>query len=231
MNSEFVSNEQIVRAARRNLAQGTWDSLVGGTESETTMRRNRAAFDRIAFRPRVLIDMSSVDPSTTFLGHRLRIPVMLAPIGSMQVFTPEGGVAAAKAAAEFGTMQVVASVTGSELEEIAASAGGPKVFQLYVHGDWAWTEDIIARVKQAGYMALCLTVDSAHYSRRERPMTSGWAPPTGRRALGRSYLASLTWETMDRIKELAGLPTPIGFRATRVFIPLGCPDSSGHGRF
>lgn len=206
MSSEFVSNEEIIQAARRNLAQGAWDYLVGASESETTMRRNRLAFDRIAFRPRVLVDVTNIDPSTTFLGHRLRIPVMLAPIGSLQTFTPEGGVAASKAAAEFGTMHVVSSVTQPSLEDIAASAGNPKVFQLYVHGDMAWIEDILSRAKQAGYTSLCLTVDTSHYSRRERPMMSRYAPPTRRNPPDPKYRASLTWETMDRIKEFADLP-------------------------
>ena len=88
MSDEFLSNEEVVLAARRNLEQGPWDYLAGGAESETTMRRNRLGFDRLAFRPRVLVNVSTIDPSTTFLGERLRIPVLLAPIGSLQVFTP-----------------------------------------------------------------------------------------------------------------------------------------------
>lgn len=206
MSSQFVSNEQFIQAARRNLAQGAWDYLVGGSESETTMRRNRLSFDRIAFRPRVLVDVSSIDPSTTFLGHKLRTPVMLAPIGSLQTFAPEGAVAVTKAAAEFGTMHVLSSVTQPSLEETAAAASNPKVFQLYVHGDMGWVEDIVGRVKQAGYLSLCLTVDTASYSRRERPMLSGWNPPTRRGAIDRSHQASLTWEKASRIKEMAGLP-------------------------
>lgn len=79
MSVAFYTNEEIIRAARRRLAQGPWDDLSGGTESETSLRRNRLAFDRLALRPRVLVDVSSVDRSTTFLGHRLRIPVMLTP--------------------------------------------------------------------------------------------------------------------------------------------------------
>ena len=81
MSVAFSTNEEMIRAARRRLAQGPWDYLAGGTESETSLRRNRLAFDRLALRPRVLVDVSSVDRSTTFLGHRLRIPVLLAPIG------------------------------------------------------------------------------------------------------------------------------------------------------
>ena len=120
MSPEFLSNEEIVQEAHRRLSQGPWDYLVGASESETTMLRNRLAFDRIAFRPRVMIDVSSVDTSTSFLGHDMRIPVMLAPIGSLQTFVNGGGAAATKAAAEFGTMHVVSSVTEPSLEEIKA---------------------------------------------------------------------------------------------------------------
>ena len=62
---------------------------MGGSESETTLRRNRLAFDRIAFRPRILVDVSQIDTSTTFMGQKLRIPALLAPIGSLQVFHPD----------------------------------------------------------------------------------------------------------------------------------------------
>src|SRR3954469_6157483 len=104
---DFVSNEEIVIAAHKNLEQGAWDYLVGGSESETTLRRNRLAFDKLGFRPRVLRDVSNIDTSTEFLGHKLRIPVMLAPIGSLQAFTPTGGVAAAQGADAFGVSAVL----------------------------------------------------------------------------------------------------------------------------
>src|SRR5919109_4132235 len=161
---DFVSNEEIIQEARRRVNQGAWDYLVGGSESETTLRRNRLAFDRIAFRPRILVDVSHTDPSTTFLGQKLRIPAILAPIGSLQTFDPAGGVASTRAATEFGIMHAVSSVTEPTLEETAAATPTPKIFQLYVHGDMKWTEEIIGRVKQAGYAALALTVDVAHYS-------------------------------------------------------------------
>jgi glycolate oxidase len=203
---DFVSNEEIIQEARRRLNQGAWDYLVGGSESETTLRRNRFAFDRIAFRPRILVDVSDIDPATTFMGQQLRIPAILAPIGSLQVFHPEAAVASTRAATEFGILHAVSSVTEPALEETAAATSTPKIFQLYVHGDMKWTEDILGRVKTAGYAALALTVDVAHYSRRERPMRTRYQPPTRRVPPDRRYLASLTWETMDLIKEMAGLP-------------------------
>jgi glycolate oxidase len=205
MAIDFVTTQEIIVAARDNLDQNAWDYLTGGAESETTMRRNRFGLDALAFRPRILVDVSRIDTSTTFLGHKLRIPVMLAPIGSLQILTPEGGVAVAKAAEEFGTINFVSSVTQPGLEEIAAASKTPKIFQLYVAGDMKWIESMLARVKQAGYTALCLTADTAIYGRRERQMMDRYLPPS-RRQTGYEYRAALTWETMDAIKEIGGLP-------------------------
>jgi isopentenyl diphosphate isomerase/L-lactate dehydrogenase-like FMN-dependent dehydrogenase len=205
---DYVSNEELIREARRRLPQGAWDYLVGGSESETTLRRNRRAFDRIAFRPRILVDVSKIDTSVSFLGHKLRIPAILAPIGSLQVFDPEGAVAVTRAASEFGIMHCVSTATLPALEETAAATKTPKIFQLYVHGDDKWVEDLIRRVKDADYKGFALTVDVAHYSRRERPMITRYVPPTRRvgTAPDRRWQASLTWNTMDRIRDLAGLP-------------------------
>jgi glycolate oxidase len=184
MSVDFVTNQEIIMAARRNLTQNVWDYLTGGAESETTMRRNRLGLDSLAFRPRVLVNVSKVDTSTEFLGHKLRMPVMMAPIGSLQSLTPEGGVAVSKAAAEFGTMNFISSVTQPSLEETAASTQNPKVFQLYVRGDLKWVEDI----------------------NRERQMMNRWLPPSRSVESNRYFQALLTWETMDAIKEIGGLP-------------------------
>ncbi len=206
MALDVVSNEEIIQEARRRLHQGAWDYLVGGSESETTLRRNRQAFDRIAFRPRVLVDVSHVDPSTTFLGHHLRIPAILAPIGGMQALHAGGAAEGAKAAEQFGTVQTVSSVTEPALEVTAAASKAPKIFQLYVNGDMDWTREILGRVKQAGYDALALTVDVAHYSRRERPMLTRYVRASAPSMTDRDHRASLTWDTMDMIREIGGLP-------------------------
>ena len=79
---------EVIDRARSRLDNNVWDYLRGGTESETTLRRNRLAFDRLAFRPRVLRDMREVDTGGAFLGHKLRLPVLLCPIGSLESFHP-----------------------------------------------------------------------------------------------------------------------------------------------
>ena len=203
---DVVSNEEIIQEARRRLPQGPWDYLVGGSESETTLRRNRQAFDRIAFRPRILVDVSEIDPSTTFMGHALRIPAILAPIGGMQALHPEGAAAGAKGAGDFGIMQTVSSVTEPALEVTAAAGSSAKIFQLYVNGDEQWTRDILARVKVAGYTELALTVDVARGSRRERPMVTRYARAASPTTGDRDFRAALTWDTMDMIREIGGLP-------------------------
>jgi isopentenyl diphosphate isomerase/L-lactate dehydrogenase-like FMN-dependent dehydrogenase len=136
------------------------------------MRRNRLALDRLAFRPRVLVNVSSIDKSTTFLGHNLRIPVILAPVDDLKNSDPRGGAAVARAAHKFGTLQLVSSATLPTLEETAAAIESPKIYQLYIRGDWEWTKGMIDRAKQAGYQGLCIIVDSVIYSRRERPLIS-----------------------------------------------------------
>ena len=218
MANDFVTIQEIVQAARHNLNQGTWGYLSGGSESETTLRRNRHAFDRLAFRPRVLVDVSNIDTSATLLGHDMRVPVMLAPIGSQQVFFSEGGAAATRAADEFGILDVISSVTEPSLEDIASTAGNPKIFQLYLHGDWEWTKEMIARIRAAGYAALCITVDTARPSRRDRTMLARWSPRANFLASGSpgshqvsggrvgGHASRVTWETIDRIRELSDLP-------------------------
>src|SRR4029078_4969590 len=111
-------------------------------------------------------------------------------------------------------MNFVSSVTQPTLEEIAASTNHPKIFQLYIRGGLDWCAEIIARVKQAGYMALCLTVDTAHYSRRERPLLNRWQPPSRRTETGRIFQSMLTWEMAEAIKKMAGMPLIIKGIAT-----------------
>jgi glycolate oxidase len=197
----------LVALARRRLSDEAWDYVSGGTETETTMLRNRLALDSLAFNPRVLQDVSAVDLTGRFLGHDVRLPVLLAPIGSLSLADPDGAAAVARAATEFGTINFVSSVTTPSLEEVAASGTSPMVFQLYVRGDQAWIDDYTGRAHRAGYIAVCITVDSAYYSRRERDQIRGYVPPGRRTSGGYQYQAALSWDTLRRT--IAASPLPI----------------------
>ena len=215
LTEQFLTLQEIVAAAQRNLAPGPWSYLIGGAETETTVLRNRRALDEIAFRPRVLRDVSRIDSSATFLGEKVRLPVMLAPIGGLEAIVEGGGAAAARAAAAFGVPQMLSSVCQPGLEQTAAAADTLRVFQLYVRGDDAWVDDWVRRARDQGYRAFCLTVDVAVYSRRERDLLGRFIKPWRSRAdEGRSFQAALSWDKVKRFKDKHDIPLIIKGIAT-----------------
>src|SRR5262249_61521148 len=184
-NPEFQTLHEIVKKARQNLDQNNWDYIVGGTESETTLRRNRMALDSLAFRPRVLRDVSRIDSTVERFGRRMRLPIVLAPVGALEVFHEGGGATVARAAQEFGVAQMLSSVCEPGLEAVAAAAPDAlRIYQLYVHGDEAYVDDHVRRAMANGYAAFCLTVDTAIYSRRERDLAKRFVT-AGRRRVSR----------------------------------------------
>lgn len=212
---DFMNLHEVVHKARQNLNQNAWDYIVGGVETETTLRRNRMALDSIAFRPRVLCDVSKVDTSTEILGRKLRLPIVLCPVGSLESFHPEGAAPVVKAAAGFGIAHMLSSVCDPGLEGVAQAAPeGLRMFQLYVRGDAAWVDDYVARAIANKYAAFCLTVDTAHYSRRERDIAKRHITGGRRRASGREYQAALDWRTVERIKTKFKIPLAIKGIAT-----------------
>src|SRR5690349_15864895 len=200
--AEFLTLQEIYHAARRNLPPGPWAYLMGGAETETTVLRNRHALDEIAFRPRVLRDVSTIDSTATFLGRKVRLPVMLAPIGGLESIVEGGAAAAARAAGQFGIPQMLSSVCQPGLEETAAAAKTVRVFQLYVRGDDAWVDDFVRRAKANDYCAFCLTVDVAMYSRRERDLLGRFIKPwRARAAEGKRFQSGLSWTQVKRFKD------------------------------
>jgi glycolate oxidase len=222
LEERFQTLHELVKAARSNLAPGPWDYLVGGAETETTLRRNRQALDAIAFRPRVLRDVSKIDRTSTLLGKPVRIPVLLSPIGSLETFDPGGGAAVAKASAEFGVPHMLSSVSAPGLEAVAAAADNFRIFQLYVRGDDAWVDDHVKRAVANGYTAFCLTVDTAAYSRRERDLAKRFVKPWRQRATGLEYQAGLNWDHVKRFKDTEGLPLILKGIATAEDAALAC---------
>ena len=215
LNQEFLTLQEIVAAARRNLAPGPWSYLVGGAETETTVRRNRLALDSIAFRPRVLRDVSRIDSTAKFLGKTVRLPILLAPIGGLESIVEGGAAAAARGAAQFGVPQMLSSVCQPGLEATAAAADTLRVFQLYVRGDEAWVDDHVKRARDNGYSAFCLTVDVAMYSRRERDLVGRFVKPWRATApSGSNFQSGLSWDQVKRFKDKHDLPLIIKGIAT-----------------
>ncbi|MGQ0750916.1 MAG: alpha-hydroxy acid oxidase [Betaproteobacteria bacterium] len=203
--ASFVSLQEIVHAARRNLPQDLWDHLSGGSDSETTLARNRMGFDRLALRQRVLVDVRNIDISTTLLGQKIASPVFLAPVGGFVGFVhPEGARNVARAAIARGTTAFISTAAKPSIEAAAEAVQEPLIFQLYVRADRKWVEDILDRAKAAGYRALCVCVDRNYYGRRERDIISranvreGFGDP--------SFQMALNWKDLIWMKERIKLP-------------------------
>lgn len=203
---EFLTLHEIAAVARARMPLGPWSYLIGGTETETTLRRNRHAIESLALRPRVCRDVSEIDTGTELLGERLELPVMLAPVGSVETFTSGGGATAAKAAARAGVAQMLSCVCNPGLAEVAAAADNLKIYQLYVRGDQAAIDAEVKRAIDHGYKAFAVTVDTAVYSRRERDLENRFIKPWRRAASGHDYQASYTWDHVKYFKDTHDIP-------------------------
>jgi isopentenyl diphosphate isomerase/L-lactate dehydrogenase-like FMN-dependent dehydrogenase len=208
----FVTLPEIREAARRRLPRDVWDFGDGGAETETTLRRNREALDRLAIRQNILVDVREVDLSTSLLGIPLPWPVAIAPMGGLVLFHPEGDLEMARGAELADTLQFLSGATGWPVEEVAKASAAPKMFQLYHHGDRGWVADLLAQVEASGYLAVCLTADVQVYGRRERDIANRFSP---REAMSKAphprgpdpaYQARLTWEDLDWLRKTTRLP-------------------------
>jgi L-lactate dehydrogenase (cytochrome) len=168
-----------VRAiARRQVPRAVFDYTDGAAGNELSLRRSREAFQRVEFRPSVLRDVSSVDPSTTILGAPSSLPLVFAPTGFTRLMNTEGEPAVARVADRIGIPHALSTMGTTSMEALAAAA--PKVrrwFQLYLWRDRAASEAMVQRAQAAGYEALVLTVDTPVAGPRLRDVRNGFTIP------------------------------------------------------
>jgi 4-hydroxymandelate oxidase len=219
--------------ARTKIPQAAFDYIAGGAEDEVSLRRNREAFGRWSLRPRVLANVSNRDLSTTALGTKVSLPVLVAPTAFHGLVHPEGELATAQGAAAAGTIMVVSTIATRTLEQVASAAPeAPRWFQLYVYRDRRVTEDLVDRAVRTGYRALVLTVDTPVLGRRERDEWNQFALPPGMgianvRPHGLDELApldqgsalakyaadllspALTWDDVEWLKSVSSVPVAV----------------------
>jgi len=162
-----ITIEELRAIAKRRLPAFALEYLEGGAEDEVTLRRNRDAFERIAFVPRTLADVSKRDLSVEVFGKKFPLPIAIAPTGSSGLFAPRGDLALARAAASFGIPFSQSTVSTLRLETVVEGAGGQHWMQLYMLKDRSVTEAIVSRAAAAGSEALVLTTDTVVFGNRE----------------------------------------------------------------
>ena len=169
--------EDFRRMARRRLPAPLFHFIDGGADDEFTLRNNTAAFDDFRLLPNALADLSGMDLSTTVLGQKIDWPVILAPTGMSRLFHHDGERAAARAAANLGTMYTLSTMSTVSVEDVGAIGSGPKCFQVYIHRDRELTYELVERARAAKFNCLALTVDTLVAGNRERDRATGMTMP------------------------------------------------------
>ena len=175
----FVNLLELEALAKPHLPTAVFDYFAGGAHDEITLGANRGAYDAIALRPRILVDVSRRDLSTTLLGQTLALPVLVAPMALQRMAHTDGELATARAATSVKTVFTVSTLSSVSVEDIRPACGLAPWFQIYVHQDRSLTEAMLARVSACGYGALVLTVDTPVLGRRERDVRNTFQPPPG----------------------------------------------------
>jgi isopentenyl diphosphate isomerase/L-lactate dehydrogenase-like FMN-dependent dehydrogenase len=201
--------------AKERLPKEEYDYIAGGATDEISVERNRRAFESWALRPRVLRNVSRLELSTTVLGTKVSLPVLIAPCGGHQKAHPEGEFATYRAAAVVGTILAVSANASTNFEELARAAAGHLWMQFYPFPDREMTKTWLRRAKEAGYGAVCMTLDSQWPPKRERNIRNnyrrkrgvnfpkpapGEAPPQG------GCDPAATWKDLEWIKSQTDLP-------------------------
>ena len=130
-SNELNTLPEIVLAAKQRLPAEVWDFIIGGGESETTVKRNRLALDALAFRPEVMRDVSRIDTTTTLLGHKLRFPIVLSPMGSVAMIDEQGALGPTHAASELGLLTFMSGIADPGPEAVIKAATCP--VHIYPH--------------------------------------------------------------------------------------------------
>ncbi len=172
-----VNIEDLRRMAKARLPRSVFDFFDGGAEDETTLRDNRAAFERVRLLPRVLVDVHAVDTSVEIFGKPSKLPMAIAPTGAIGAGRHDADLMIAKAARAAGIPYSLATPATNSIEEIAEAAGGRLWFQLYLLKNRDFRMQLVARAKAAGYEALLVTVDLTTGGKRERDLRNDFAAP------------------------------------------------------
>jgi 4-hydroxymandelate oxidase len=177
MNQPLNLNE-IQTIAQSKIKPIFWDYFRSGSGDEITLKRNCQAFLNYQLLPKMLVDVSQRDLSTTILGQKVSMPILIAPTGFQCLAHPDGEIATAKSAVTAETIMVLSTMATTSLETVAQAQTLPyRWFQLYIHRDQELTKTLVKRAETAGYQGICVTVDAPVLGRREADIRNQFQLP------------------------------------------------------
>ncbi|GGA82263.1 alpha-hydroxy-acid oxidizing enzyme [Nitratireductor aestuarii] len=171
----LVNIEDYRKAAKRTLPRVLYDFAAGSALDGQTFKRNRSGFDDLWLRARSFASTSAPDVSVELGGHRIDLPVLIAPTGCSGLLWPRGEAEAAGAASRANTIMEVSAGSILSMEDIAAGGIGPKWLQIFLYRDRGLTKEFISRAKAAGYSGIVVTTDAPTHGRREQDYRNGFA--------------------------------------------------------
>jgi (S)-mandelate dehydrogenase len=173
---DAINIEDLRAIARRRLPRFVFTYVDGGAEDELTLRGNRAAFTRLRFRPRTLVDVAVRDSSTRLLGAPSALPMVVGPTGLNGLSWRDGDMELARAASAAGVPFAMSTVSMNLVEDLAREAPGRLWLQAYVFKERRITDAIIGRARAAGFECVILTSDFPVPGKRERDLRTGLLP-------------------------------------------------------
>jgi lactate 2-monooxygenase len=193
-----VSPEDWEQRAAETLPRAPFDYVAGGAGSESTVRANREAFERVRLRPRMLAGHAERELSIEVLGLRSAAPFLLGPVGVLSIVHPEAELGVARASRATGVPMILSSAASTPLEDVAAELGdAQRWFQLYWWGDRDLAGSLVDRAGAAGYSAIVVTLDTLTLGWRERDLRNGYLPFLQGEGLAQFFSDPLFRERLD----------------------------------
>lgn len=223
-----VTLADIQRLGEAKLDDAARSYIASGADQEQTLRENTAAFTRLRFRPKALVDVSKINTATTVLGRRISFPVGFSPSAAHMIADRVGELGTAKAARDAGTLMIVSAMSTTSLEDIRASAPDCLLWQqTYIFTNRSLTKSLVRRAEQQGFAAIVVTVDSPVAGQavslsnnkfvlpeglRFANLEASWPgrsftfDPSSKDFIGNLLSPSATWEDFRWLRSISTLP-------------------------
>ncbi len=174
---EYLTIDDLKYKAKKKVPKAFHDYVRSGSWTETTLKNNSNDFQKISFRQRVAVDISNRTTKKSLLGVEYKMPIALAPVGSLGMQRADGEILAAQAAEGFGVPFTLSTMSICSIEEVARNTSKPFWFQLYVMRDHDFAKRLVERAKAAQCSALVLTLDLQILGQRHADIRNGLSIP------------------------------------------------------